>query len=183
MGPASVFFGEVETAGNDQKHLGHSFGLAVDGKGHLLVADKDNHRIVVLNEADGSFADSFAVQAPEWVGVHCRTMAVYVNSGDSLIKFSNWKEGKELARAAPKCFSEKVYVGHGRVRPNLSFALDDGAEPAIVWVGRSVRLPGLFRLEDRGDSFSEPVAIGSPRGVKARNLTAEPLRRSVFGLM
>src|SRR4029078_6771564 len=93
-----------------------------------------NNRIVVLNEADGRFVDSFPFTAPVWVGVHPQTGAVYVYRGDSIVKFSGWKNAKEVARVSPPCFAP-VYVGYGNIRPSCSFALDTSAEPPVLWIG------------------------------------------------
>jgi hypothetical protein len=178
LGPASVFFGEAEKPGNDEKHLNQPMAMAADGKGQLLVADKGNNRIVVLKEADGSFVESFPFPAPEWVGVHPKTGAVYVYSGDSIVKFSGWKNAREVARSSPPCFAP-VYVGYGNVRPNCSFALDTSAEPPVLWIGRNRGTPALMRCEDRGTAFSDPVPANCYSATLAR-VTVDPLRRMVF---
>lgn len=155
-GPAHPFFGDPNQPGSDEKHLDNPRGMASDGHGHLLICDYGNNRIVAVKEADGSFVGSFPVNAPEWVGVHPKTGAVYVFSGgESLVKFSGWKDAKVSARASPKCFAP-MYVGWGNVRPPCRFALDASTEPAVLWIGRSLGDPALLRCEDRGDSFTEP---------------------------
>ncbi|MHC4917195.1 MAG: hypothetical protein ACYTGB_17075, partial [Planctomycetota bacterium] len=82
LGPAQVFFGEPGKPGGDGKHLSNPRGIASDGKGHLLVCDMGNNRVVVLKESDASFVDSFEVDMPTWVGVNSGSGAVYVCSKD-----------------------------------------------------------------------------------------------------
>ncbi|MHC4917146.1 MAG: SMP-30/gluconolactonase/LRE family protein [Planctomycetota bacterium] len=66
-GPAEVLFGESDKPGNDGSHLGADpRGLALDGKGHLLIADHLNDRVVVVSEKTGKSVGSFAVKRP-----HC----------------------------------------------------------------------------------------------------------------
>jgi hypothetical protein len=153
MGPAEIFFGEKDVAGNDGGHLSDPSGVAVDGKGRLFVADSGNGRVVVLEERDGRFAGSFPVPAPQWVAVHPRTGAVYVHSGSRLVKFSGWEDAKETAALD----LTRMYGPSrpGRPAPRLSFALDASAEPPVVWVGASSGESPLRRCEDRGDGFSE----------------------------
>ena len=80
MGPAEVFFGDKDKAGNDDKHLNEPMGVAVDGKGHLLIADKGNNRVLAINESDCAVAGSIAIDSPEWVAADPKTGAVYVYS-------------------------------------------------------------------------------------------------------
>ncbi|MCX7806919.1 MAG: hypothetical protein N3A38_17295, partial [Planctomycetota bacterium] len=122
-GPAEVFFGDPGAAGSDERHLKDPQGIAADGKGLVFVSDRGNNRIVVVSEADGSFAGSFHVDAPSWVGIHNRSGAVYVRSGENVLKFSGFREPKELARLAlpPR--------GTDDPRFRWSLALDGTADP------------------------------------------------------
>lgn len=182
MGPASIFFGELDQPGNDGKHLNQPVALAADGKGNLLVADRGNNRIAILKEADGSFVSAFPVDAPEWVGAHPKTGAVYVHSGDGLLKFvPDGGVWKEAARLTPKCFAP-VYVGWGNVRPDCSFALDPSAEPPVLWIGRNRGDPALLRCEDQGTAFSEPVAADCYSPPMPRSPTPDPTRQRVLCL-
>jgi len=156
-GPAEAWFGDPTKPGNDNAHLNDARGLAVDGKGHVLVADFGNNRVVVLNEKDKSFAGSFAVQAPNWLGVDPKSGAVYVQSGDAVVKHSGWADGKEQARLElPKL-----------TRKNQSWllALDCSAGPAGRPQSRRIGIGGpvlwaacggqLLRSEDRGAAFGD----------------------------
>jgi hypothetical protein len=155
-GPATVFFGDPKQSGKDDKHLENPRGMACDGRGHLLVCDFNNNRVVVLNEADGRFVGFFAIERPEWVGVHPKTGAVYVYSGNSVVKFSGWEDGKELYRLSLERIA-KVYCGWGTERLPACFALDASGEPAVLWVGRGgiVTDSPLLRCEDLGSNFSD----------------------------
>ncbi|MCX7806083.1 MAG: hypothetical protein N3A38_12955 [Planctomycetota bacterium] len=179
-GPAQVFFGDPKQSGNDEKHLNNPRAMAPDGNGHLLICDFGNDRIVAVKEADGGFAGSFPGKAPEWVGVHPRTGAVYVFSNrDTLIKFSGWKDPKEAARASPKCFAP-VYVGWGNARPTPCFALDASADPPVIWVGRNIGGAPLLRVEDRGEAFSEFEPAGCFQSPRHWRPASDPTHRMVL---
>jgi hypothetical protein len=190
--PLEVAFGDVKQTGNDQAHLNEPRGLATDGQGHLLVCDSGNNRVVVLNEKDMSFAGSFEVPSPEWVGCHPKSGAVYVAGADALIKFSpstgsgpggGWKEPKEQCRlnlADQKKGIPKAWMWGFR----RSFALDAASETPILWIGQNkayaaANWVALSRCEDKGDKFTDPVAADSYYGHYYRGLTTDPYRREV----
>lgn len=173
-GSAQPFFGDPEVVGTDQVHLNDPCGLATDGKGHLLVADRGNNRVVVVREKDGKFAASFPVPAPSWVGVHHKSGAVYVCSGGGLIKFSGWKEPRELARLQLPPVAEKL-----RARTHWFFALDYQADPAVLWIGRDRGSDPLLRCVDRGDQFSVPEPAGGYPSRTYWNLSVGQQRREV----
>lgn len=54
--PLEVLFGEPGAAGTDHTHLSNPRAVAVDGQGHLLIADFGNNRVVAVNEKDKTFA-------------------------------------------------------------------------------------------------------------------------------
>jgi len=175
-GPAQVVFGDPAAAGNDDKHLSDPRGVAVDGKGHLLVADFGNNRVVVLNEKDKTVAGTFPVEAPFWVGVNGKTGAVYVGAKRSmLIKFSGWENAKELASMDFAGTLNKVNANYRPAAP-VQFALDCSAEPPVLWAGITA---SLVRFEDQGAKFSDPQPIGAYSPPSPWNLSVDPLRREV----
>ncbi|MCK6471545.1 MAG: hypothetical protein L6R28_07350 [Planctomycetes bacterium] len=187
-GVPEVFFGDPETAGADEKHLSEPQGLAIDGKGHLLVADRGNNRVVILAEKDGAFVGSFAATSPEWLGISRRTGVIYVQSGESIVRFAppakpdraGWKDVKETGRTA-------ILAGKFRYPKNpkfLSLAVDPSAEPAVLWAGwgsaSGMTAVSLFRCEDRGGTFGDWTPAKAYDGPQQRSLTADPLKREVL---
>ncbi|HOX08646.1 MAG TPA: hypothetical protein PK280_19785 [Planctomycetota bacterium] len=173
--PAEVFFGETDKAGNDEMHLSDPRAVALDGKGNLLVADSGNNRVVVVKEADGSFVGSFPVDGPIWVGAHLKTGAVYVLAkGLKLIKFSGWKDAKELASQELNHTKDPLY---NRTEPVL--ALDATAEPAVVWMGANGKGGGLVRWIDEGGKFAPPAQAGCYGPVFPVRAAADPTHRMV----
>jgi len=173
-GPAEIFFGEPEKPGSDDGHLSDPRSVAVDGKGHLLVADFGNNRVVILKEADRSFAGSFPVAAPLWVGANPKTGAIYVASQESVARFSGWKEPKEQARLKLPARGDKDE------RFRWHFALDTSAETPVLWIGRSRgTLPPLLRCEDQGDRFTDPMPARCAATQFLWRPAADPLRREV----
>jgi hypothetical protein len=183
-GPATAIFGERDSAGGDAKRLNGPAGLAVDGRGHLLVADHGNDRVVVLKEEDGSFVGSFAVPSPGWLAAAPKSGAIYVRSGAKVLKFAapagagaaDWKGLKEVAGVAlPTPAGAKYY-----------FALDASSEPAVLWVGltcrRGLGKAGglLLRSEDLGAEFGDLTPIeGSRPAARFTSLSVDPLRQEV----
>jgi hypothetical protein len=175
-GPVEVFFGDPAAAGNDDKHLSDPRGVALDGKGHILIADFGNNRVVVLNEKDRSFAGSFPAEAPFWVGVHQKTGAVYVGAKrTALIKYSGWPDPKEVARTDFGALLAKV-PAPSKASAVLHLALDAGAAPPVLW---AALWSAPLRLEDQGASFSDAKPVGAYLPPTPWNLSADPLRREV----
>jgi len=175
-GPAEPVFGDPAAAANDDKHLNDPRGVAVDGRGHVLVADLANNRVVVLNEKDMAFAGAFPVEAPFWVAVHRKTGAIYVGARQtSVLKFSSWPNPVETARTDFAALLAKIYVNRRAATP-LHLALDDGADKPLLWAACG-GLP--LRMEDQGSSFSEPQPIAASESIYPWNLSTDPLRREV----
>ena len=167
-GPAEVWFGEAAKAGDDNAHLSDARGLAVDGRGHLLVADFGNNRVLVLNEKDKTVAGSLPVPTPNWVGVHLKTGAIYVQSGDAVIKFSGWENPKELARLGLPKPADK--------NQSWKLALDGSAEPAGLWAAAGTK---LSRCEDQGAKFTDLAPADSFPARFFYRPTADPTRRLI----
>ncbi len=150
-----LFFGDAGKGGTGEGQLGAAGarGLAVDGKGHVLISDSANNRVLVVGESDGKPAGSFEVRGPESLGVDPATGAVYVlaDGGRSVVKFTpstnsgpggGWKDAKEVARLPIDP------GGNG----SAVMTVDAGAKPVIVWVGTDGAR--LFRIEDAGGKLS-----------------------------
>jgi hypothetical protein len=175
---AEAFFGEPDKPGSDEKHLSDPRAVAVDGKGQILIADSGNNRVVAVKEADGSFAGSFSVEGPIWVGVHQKTGAVYVLAkGFRLIKFSGWKDAKELASQELSHTRDPIYN-----RPEPVLALDATAEPAVVWMGANDKQHNrsLVRWVDEGGKFASPAPAGCYFPVSPVRAAADPTHRMVL---
>ncbi|HOX08470.1 MAG TPA: hypothetical protein PK280_18890 [Planctomycetota bacterium] len=154
--PAEVFFGEAAKAGGDDAHLGAAgpAGLAVDGKGNLLISDPANRRILVVAEADGKPAGSMPVEGPGTLAVDRESGAVYVlasgKGAPALVKFSGWKEPKELSRVA---------ITNPWGNGTCVMTADFSKKPAVIWVGTDGGR--LYRIEDSGDKFGAPKDVNS----------------------
>ncbi len=167
-GPAEVWFGDPGQSGGGKTLLNDPRGLAADGQGHLLVADYGNNRVVSLDAKARSFAGEFPVPAPNWLAVHPRTGAVYVQSGDAVVKFSGWRDTKEQARLE--------LPGKPDKRGRWVLALEASAEPAVLWAARGAQ---LLRCEDQGAKFAEPVPADCYPATRFRRPAADPTRREV----
>jgi len=168
-GPAEAWFGEPGKPGNDNTHLNDVRGLAADGKGHLLVADFGNNRVLALNEKDKSVAGSFVVQAPNWLAVGAKSGAVYVQSSAAVIKFSGWENAREAARL--------ILPPPPGKNQSWRLALDASAEPPVVWAACGSK---LMRSEDSGATFTDLAPAGCYPAEFYWRPTADPNRREVL---
>ncbi|HUT36040.1 MAG TPA: hypothetical protein VNE39_21310 [Planctomycetota bacterium] len=178
LGPAEPVFGDPAAAGNDDAHLDDPRGIACDGKAHLFVADFANNRVVVLDEKEMKLVAAVEVEAPEWVGVNPRTGELYVQSNDQVVKFSGWREPKQVA-AASLAWAQEGLKGEDKKRLRLFFALDAGAERPVLWVGRSRGADPLRRCEDLRDEFSDFTPAGCYNAPYLWNLSVDPTRQDV----
>ncbi|MHC4917371.1 MAG: hypothetical protein ACYTGB_17980, partial [Planctomycetota bacterium] len=141
---AKPFFGDPAKAGKGKELLaGAPAGLALDGKGNLLVADTIGNRVIAVSEKTGKYVGEFAVTGPDFLAVNTKTGNVYVTSSAGrnaghLLKFSGWKDARELARMP--------------VPGRYSMALDSSAKSDIIWMTAchpSTGMGKLLRIESR----------------------------------
>ena len=159
MGPATACFGDPKTPGSDNAHLNNPRGLCLDGKGHVLVSDFGNNRIVVLKESDMSFLSFLPVPEPTWVAANPATGAIYVSSGNRLLKLKSRKHPEPIAAL------ELISPRRKDSRFTWHFALDSRAQPPIVWAGRNWNGPpavgpALHFCRDHGNAFSPLTPAG-----------------------
>lgn len=150
-------------------------GLATDGAGHLLIADWAKDRILILDEKSKAEVGTIAIKKPKWVEIHKKSGALYVNSGNEIIKYSGWKDAKEVFRMAlPPRGKDKRF--------RWSFALDAYATPTTLWLGRSMgRGDKLSRLveEEDGKKFGEPKRAGYYTPPKFWNISSDPTHTKI----
>jgi hypothetical protein len=164
------FFGDPKTPGNDLSHLGaNPGGLAVDGRGHLLVADTANNRVVVLDERNGAYQGELKTEKPILVGTAPKAGALYVvapaKGGLRLSKFAVAAAGAGSGTLAwPDAKPVCEVTALMRTDLTQAMAVDASADPAMIWLSAGV-MGSLFRIEDRGSQF-EVVALSTERGVQ-----------------
>ncbi|MHC4915671.1 MAG: hypothetical protein ACYTGB_09280 [Planctomycetota bacterium] len=131
------------------KH-GPLHGLAVDGKGRVYVADRENDRVAVFDPS-GKQIGEIAVKYPDLVGVHPKTGAIYVFTKDcvgygryrnSLVKFPGFAKGTKAA-------AEYKFTGKGLGLGSM--AISTGGKNTVVWVNRR-------QFEDLGGKL-QPVEL------------------------
>jgi hypothetical protein len=179
-GPATAFFGDPKSTGNDESHFGGlPSGVASDGKGNLLVGDPANKRVVVISETDGKFVASFPVDGPDCVAADPATGAVYVTrltgGAGELVKFSGWKDGKPVAK-----MSLPTDIEHGL--PWL-MTVDFSAKPPVLWLGGSYGDRGkLLRVEDLGSKFGEVRKINTDKfgSMMLLDLAVERVGKTIY---
>jgi hypothetical protein len=158
-GGARPIFGKPGEKGAGKELLGGMpTGLAVDGKGHLLICDPGNKRVVVVSEKDGEYAGEIKAERPDWVAVNKKTGAVYLvrltgKDGLELVKLKSWKDPNLVAKIAlPKMRREGEHWG--------AMGIDDSGKSPLVWVG-AFRSGRLLRIEDQGAKFGDAVNVRS----------------------
>ncbi|MCX7591232.1 MAG: hypothetical protein N2255_06340 [Kiritimatiellae bacterium] len=179
-GPADLFFGDPGAPGNDDRHLNKPSGLACDGQGHLFVADSENNRVIVISEETRKSVGKIDVDSPRWVGVHRRLGHLYVHSGQTLVKFRDWRSVTKVCALDLKTIPAPVSPSSGYYKHwRTTFALDDTQEPPVIWIGQNMGPRALLRCEDLGDSFSAPTVPDYYNSPSFWNLSADPERQKV----
>ncbi len=152
---------------------------AFDPDGHLLVWNGGTGKVAVLGEA-GKMVGQFAAlatlsgkpTAPKRLFCHRKTGEIYADylcARDpknrifqrKLVKYAPWGKGADKIAEIDLPDCHRYYAQAG---DNHAMALDDSAEPAVVWAGTAGRSYGtgqairaksyLLRLEDRGKGFT-----------------------------
>ncbi|MFP4055700.1 MAG: hypothetical protein ACLF0G_02390 [Candidatus Brocadiia bacterium] len=166
------FIGEFQVAGDDPRYLSNPRGIAVDAEGNIVVADTGNHRLAVFRP-DGAPLKQIPMPGANKVGVHRGTEALYVLCSErperpeacALVKLRSLAAPAEVAR---------LELPRWR-RGALAMAIDDQADPPLLWLGNGARIADLGdRLELRGslhDAQPRPPFAKEPAGLEA-NLMA-----------
>ncbi len=167
-----VFVGDPSKAGTEGGLLTEPRGVAA-AKGKLYVADGKANRVVIFNEADGSYVGEFPVDTPDTLGVNPSTGEIYVCSikkkKPGIIKFD--AKGKELYRG-------KVPKARGYWR----IAVDASEDSVRIWMPNTHYGPGFTCIEDTGDALN---ILGDPRpeGLRVegpRDLSYDRLRDELY---
>ncbi|MHC4915843.1 MAG: hypothetical protein ACYTGB_10160 [Planctomycetota bacterium] len=177
-GPAELFFGHESKTGKDSAHLGgNAPGLAVDGKGHLLISDPANDRVMVISEADGKCVGEMKVQKPDCLGANPRTGEIYVlrRTGKYVIqlaKFSSWKT------STPSAVLPVHFSGNASFPPVM--ALDANAPRPLVWIGSESS--GLQRIQDLGGKFGDARTVTTRKDADCSflDLSVDHHRKEVY---
>ena len=153
--------------------------VAVDAKGNVYVADRENGRVAIFDD-DGKPIDEIPVKFPDLVAVHPTTGAVYVMQKDCV---GYHKFGKRLLKFEGVDKRAVPVEGH-------QFA-EEGNWPAMVLSTSGGRTRvwvtgvngGLAVLEDAGEEFREVETAFRPRPeaqTMFARLAADPLREEVY---
>jgi len=160
-GKAPVFVGESDKPGDDNEHFNMPRGVAADKDGNIYVCDFLNDRVQVFS-ANATHLRTIPVDRPEQIAVHQKTGEIYVlvpnKTRIDSKTFPTARVIKFSADGKPAC----TYEFPGCCAWNPGFitvmALDDSADPPIVWLANTEKPgphtgEGLRRIADRGDRF------------------------------
>jgi DNA-binding beta-propeller fold protein YncE len=156
-----VFVGNPKTPGAGAAGLSEPRGVGVDGSGNVYIADRGNNRVAVFS-SEGTHLGDVKVEGPDAVCVHPRSGTVYVAAGArerKLLKFASWRASGPSAEVKLPFHKRDV---------TCLLALDASADPPVLWYSTPratyLRFKAL-RIEDRGDTFGDPTALGKLSGV------------------
>jgi hypothetical protein len=165
---------------NDRVAEGPIHGLAVDAKGNLYAADRQNQRIVVFDGQGKEIAESM-VRCPHQIAIHPVSGEVYVltrfQAGHGVFQLAllRFKEiRKDAVPAATYTFPD-----HKRGNQKMALGVAGGKTTVhIVGIGE-----GLFAVEDCGAEFT-PVELAfkpQPEMLDVYNrMEVDPVREEVY---
>jgi hypothetical protein len=145
-----LFFGDLKTADKDSSHLGgRPKGLALDGRGNLLVADPKNNRVILVSEKTRKLTGEFKFESPDCVAVDPGTGNVYLTRARKkgfvdLVKIKGVKDPTPVATMIFKPERDRRY--------HWLMTLDARAKPPIIWMGGNGGT--LQRITESGGKFS-----------------------------
>jgi len=188
-GKPEVFVGDVSTAGNDNEHLKWPQGIAVDADGNVLVSDWGNNRVAVFSP-QGTHTGQFKVDGPVLLAVDRKRGTIFVLSvphdnprhgasvrwiNKKLLKIRSWKK--------PEVVGELSFAKRDG---NPYFALDDEADPPILWMTGCFGIP-LSRIvvKDPNGPLSKPEPVGGmkmfPKGLGgSEHLAVNPATERLY---
>jgi len=147
---AEVFFGEDTITGKDENHLGgDASGIAIDGKGNLLVSDTVNNRVLILSELTGKYTKEFPFQNPNAIVIDKKTEHIYITSnfkGDVVLF-------KLKSADDPVVLKKKNIPRNGAHDYPYVLALDTTGPNPVIWAGGDYG--AILRLEDVGEQFNQ----------------------------
>ncbi len=170
-----VFFGDPGKSGGGKDLLGSApNGLALDGKGNLLLADAANDRVLAIEEKSGKYVGELKVGKPDGLGASKKTGAIYVTVNGkgraNLLKFDSLGAAKPSAEFQLPGFEHLMTV-------------DPIAEPPVIWFGTRVGV--LLRIEDAGGKLeAKTISAGTkaPEGTQEgyMSLVVDRLRKEIY---
>ncbi|HOX06098.1 MAG TPA: SMP-30/gluconolactonase/LRE family protein [Planctomycetota bacterium] len=122
-------------------------GVALDTEGHVFVCDRQNGRVVVLDQA-GKVVRSIPAENPDAIAAHPKTKALYVTtrtgnySGQGelkLLKFGDWSKDDKPMVTTP------VRNGLGKFRDSSFLALAQDKNEVFVWVAYTTLPVRVYR--------------------------------------
>jgi NHL repeat len=154
-------FAKIKTSGSSNgswnnshtRHLSHFtiahgpiHDIAIDAKGNVLVADRDNQCIQGFDVA-GKAIGKIPLGYPDLLAVNARTGHIYVMTKEIV---GYWKYKKKLLKYSglknPKVLAELDLGVTKEATPRMSLA--QGKEKIVLWI--SGMRGGLVQVEDRG---------------------------------
>ena len=157
-------------------------GVAVDADHHVLLCDRQNKRVVALDE-NGKTLREIPVMYPDAIALHPKSRAMYVTTrvgnyhrkGElKLLKFSDWTKDDEPAVTVPLC-----PVGTYRQISFLAACEDKG--DVLVWVAYTALPVRVYR--DRGadlELVKDFYEAGPQRALDLQHIAADPATEDLY---
>jgi len=149
--PPSIFVGEKDKSGNDDRHFEFPTSLDTDRLGNVYVSDFENNRIQIF-EPSGKLLKSIKTSRPRKIAVHQKTGELYVftwggmrdSSPSKITIFSALPEIKEIKEDSFKFKTYNYYSGGNQT--NIAF--DSWSKDPSFWFafsGESIRKAQLTK--------------------------------------
>ncbi len=157
-------------------------GVAVDAEGHVFICDRQNQRIVILNDAADVIRE-IPLTNPDAIAIHPKSKALFVTTrfghfhgkGElKLLKFNDWTQDTKPAVTLPLCpvhhYDQPTYLTVAESAGNL-----------FVWVAYTSLSVRVY--QDQGDQLTlvkDFYEAGTQRALDFRHLCVDQKTGDVY---
>lgn len=184
---SKVISGEMDRLASpikDAKYGAHAAiqGIAVDKKGNVFVCDRQNERVLILDNT-GKIKKEIPVKFPDMIAVHPNKNSIYVTTrfghfhqrGEmKLLKFNDWEVDTKPIYETPICYVQDFG------QKTLLTIQEKGAD-VYVWLGYTSLPMRVFKDVEKGLELTKDFyKDGFQRCLDLQHMIVDPSTESIY---